>query len=71
MLATAMVWRLRKGPWLDLMVTVLRVPNTVRFLRLFSTAAAPRGEAGWTPLPASVPPAPASLMKKPEVASSK
>ena len=68
MLATAMVWRLRKGPWLDLMVTVLRVPNTVKFLKLFSTVAAPRGEAGWTPLPASVP---ASLMKKPEVASSK
>lgn len=72
MLATAMVWRLRKGPWLDLMVTDLRVPNTVRFLRLFSTAAAPREEAGWTLLPASVPPAPAaSLMKKPDVASSK
>ena len=61
-----MVWRLRKGPWLDLMVTDLRVPNTVRFLRLLSTAEAPGEEAGWTPVPAS-----ASLMKKPEVASSK
>ena len=71
MLVTEMVWRLRKGPWLDLMVTLLRVPNTVRFLRLLSTAEAPREEAGWTLLPASVPLAPASLMKKPEVASSK
>ena len=65
-LVTEMVWRLRKGPWLDLMVTDLRVPNTVRFLRLLSTAEAPEEEAGWTPVPAS-----ASLMKKPEVASSK
>ena len=65
-LVTEMVWRLRKGPWLDLMVTDLRVPNTVRFLRLLSTAEAPGEEAGWTPVPAS-----ASLMKKPEVASSK